>query len=110
MIGSLKRVLVIVLTMAIAIAFVPLGVQDKAYAEESIVKLSIDENGVLSWEILPNAEMCQIYIDGEMAEFYVDTTEYELQKLYPAKLEGTMPTIDELENTLNDLTTLSDDN
>ena len=80
MIGSLKRVLVIVLTMAIAIAFVPLGVQDKAYAEESIVKLSIDENGVLSWEILPNAEMCQIYIDGEMAEFYVDTTEYELQK------------------------------
>ena len=29
-------------------------------------------------------------------------SEYELQKLYPAKIEGTMPTIAEIENELND--------
>ena len=55
--------------------------------------------------------------DNTLAHFALESSsqplgisEYELQKLYPAKLEGTMPTIDELENTLNDLTTLSDDN
>ena len=29
-------------------------------------------------------------------------SEYELQKLYPAKIEGTMPTIEEIENELNE--------
>ena len=29
-------------------------------------------------------------------------SEFELQKLYPAKIEGTMPTIEEIENELND--------
>ena len=55
--------------------------------------------------------------DNTLAQFALESSsqplgisEYELQKLYPAKLEGTMPTIDELENTLNDLTTPSDDN
>ena len=30
-------------------------------------------------------------------------SEYELQKLYPAKIEGTMPSIAEIENELNDI-------
>ena len=53
--------------------------------------------------------------DNTLAQFALESSsqplgisEYELQRLYPAKLEGTMPTVEDLENTLNDLTTSSD--
>ena len=37
-------------------------------------------------------------------------SEYELQKLYPAQLEGTMPTVDEFESNLKGLVTSDDNN
>ena len=52
--------------------------------------------------------------DNTLAQFALESSsqplgisEYELQKLYPAKLEGTMPTVEELESNLKDLSHFS---
>ncbi len=46
--------------------------------------------------------------DNTLAQFALESSsqplgisEYELQKLYPARIEGTMPTVEEIENELN---------
>lgn len=90
---TLIRILAFVLVMTIAMVYVPAGGPDEVYAEEDTIVLNINENGILSWEAVPTAEMYQLYIDGVMKELIFDTTEFELQKYMTEKgaAEGTHP-------------------
>lgn len=81
MIGSMKRILAFVLIMAIAMAFIPAGGFEKAYAEEGTIDLNIDENGVLSWEPVTGATAYRVYVGIDILEVLYEKTETDLHQL-----------------------------
>ena len=75
--NSLTRITAVLLAFALALAFAPSGETKRAYADVSvgeITNVAFDENGIMTWDPVPDVSEYLLMIDGYEAEVLTETS------------------------------------